>query len=696
MEVDPPPIQSSASIHDTLADFPHSPLQIPQPQESKSTERSTTDGSFHSAREELTKNVVIDPNKELNELDSESRGLPETNPVQSLPQTTGGDAMEVEAPDKDVDDDLAVEDSRSSSQESTPARQLVRKSSLTFAALPAREPITTKKSLGARISRTSNLDQIKAPAPQSSFLGRLTGGKSLGGPKQAETKSTAANDEDGTDRPHLVREESDNESKITRLHNKSSTQRLHERINLLGKSQPPRPTKSIPAAAAVTQPLYPDLQKQHQQKQAQQNMQSNDLASHDDDEDDWIQPPKPQNLAHPRPPLTKSISADVIRNDIGKQSTGQQLPGPGQERKVEDAVAQDSQTSGPSSKHIRTASASHSPLSKDHLQSNKAQIGGADDPEYAELEKPMEASTTPIGSPSSKRYVDGPLSASKSKLQSIMKTARGLFSSSAGVSAQAKMETLSPSMAPRQHDRPPKDMNLSPGLTASRLDQRQNVTVQAQERKFTRPAPAAPEARKTRSSTEKEEQMKEKATAERRQLEAEKAKGSQQETTLLSQSNPSNSMKEPTQTQERPIRKSPRKTQNQEAISTENETQVQSQPSQMQRPKDVRRPIKPAKDNVSHPKGPPVNIRIGMPSRRMPLTNAALSSSLQDSFPASQPKQAGVVKKPSNASLQSSVSNSNLKSSTAATKPRALIAAERKKEQVHLLTIHFGIKAKLV
>lgn len=50
------------------------------------------------------------------------------------------------------------DEARSNSDGSSPIRPMVRKSSLNFASLPAREPLTGGKSLGGRTSRTSHLD----------------------------------------------------------------------------------------------------------------------------------------------------------------------------------------------------------------------------------------------------------------------------------------------------------------------------------------------------------------------------------------------------------------------------------------------------------------------------------------------------------------------------------------------------------
>ncbi|QIW97791.1 hypothetical protein AMS68_003309 [Peltaster fructicola] len=50
---------------------------------------------------------------------------------------------------------------------------------------------------------------------------------------------------------------------------------------------------------------------------------------------------------------------------------------------------------------------------------------------------------TPVGSPASKKQYDGPLSASKNRLMSVLKSARSIFASSASASAAAKLEAHS-------------------------------------------------------------------------------------------------------------------------------------------------------------------------------------------------------------------------------------------------------------
>lgn len=698
-------VPSSAETHDTLEEFPpKSPLRGHQNVPNQSERHSTTERSFHSANEEVSKGEVTIASPQKNEPPvagvedpAETTKAPSPEPTAPVLDQIQEDAMEIDMLDKDLEEDLAVDESRSPSQGSSPARALVRKSSLTFAALPAREPLTTKKSIGARTSRISHLDQSKT---RSSFLGRFTGRKSLGGSRQPESDQEAEiNDEIGfnIEKPALLREESDGESKIAQLHNKSSIKRLHERINMLGKSQPARPTKSIPAATTVTGLSYPELPNPEPQAEMVQQAASlpsktmTTTLSNDEDDDDWIQPPQVQPNALNRPQLPKSISADVMEDIRGKQTIGGQDFSHSRNDEpaaslLRHAQAQGTRSSGQWLSRAATVSQPTSTTKAAERAAPKA-VHGSAAPGW-DNSTPRDQSTTPLGSPSSRRYVDGPLSASKSKLQSIMKTARGLFSSSAGVSAQARIETLSPLSTRTQGDAPGSLINDALGSKSSKGGLNKTV-INA-------------DVRKTRSSTEKEERRKELEARERRRTEEEleivRGKESPQLVTqkLVQQQGPP---VEAAQQQTKPTRQSPRKTQTHEGPRAQLEfveddllshpmgppaAHSSTQQSQLQKPSNVRRPIKPAKETAPKPKPQPVAIRVGTLSQRIPLSNAALSSSLQESFPQSQPKQPAAGRKPSTASLQTSASNSSLKSSatSAAPKPKALLAAERKKEQV--------------
>ena len=689
MDVDQMPlvVQSSAGTNDTVEISPASHVAVQTASTSQLEGRSTTETSFHSAKEEMTKRDVISaalqveasPRADHSASPSYTKQNP-PDPVELGAPNATEDAMDIDMVDKDFNEDLAIDESRSPSQGSSPARQIVRKSSLTFAALPAREPLTTKKSLGAN---------------RGSFLGRLTGGKSMGGMKQSDSTHEKEIDEMDidTEKPTLTREESDGDSKMAKLHNKSSTQRLHERINLLGKSQNARPTKSIPASATAINSIYPQLPNPEPQPQTQVSHQSSTLHSKtatvsgitDEDDDDWIQPPQSQPSASNRPQLAKSVSVDVMEGVRGKQTVGGHHFGVDRDEEAMKGASP-----------LRQGYASQPHGFEAVRVASDIQSGSPSRPhEYAGLHSSnvvaQEQSTTPTGSPSSKRYVDGPLSASKSKLQSIMKTARGLFSSSAGVSAQAKMETLSTSLRLQDDLQEPSGRSIIDRKIPAGGVPRSPVIN--------------PAGRKTRSSTEKEERRKQSEAKERERAEAEAERvreQQEQKANTAKQIQNKHPAADAAPLPAKPTRQSPRKTQNQEGPKhsveqAEDEAPSQSmgppQQSQSQRPKDPRRPIRPAKEAGPKPKPQPVAIRVGTLSQGMRLNNATLSSNLQESLSTTQPKQPAVAKKPSNASIQSTASNTSFKSSgtSASTKPKALIAAERKKEQVSdacLLQIH--------
>ena len=691
-----PPLKSPFQNHQKLADEPE--------------RQSTAERSFHSAKEETSKGdfIVASPRKiEPAAADVEDAAEPtkalSPEPAAPVLDQTLEDVMENDTLDKNLDEDLAVDDSRSPSQASSPARPLVRKSSLTFAALPAREPLTTKKSIGARTSRTSHVDKSKTRA---SFLERYTGGKSLGSKLPEPNQEDEVNDEMDPDmeKPALIREESDGDSKMAQLHNKSSTQRLHDRINMLGKSQPARPTKSVPVAAAVTGLSYPELpnpELPNPEPQAEMVQQTSSLpsktttapVSDDEDDDDWIQPPQIQPNALNRPQLSESSRANLMGDIRGKKNLGGEEfshtrndePITKSSSPLRQARKQGIRSSGQWLSNAATISQITSPA-------NVAEDGAEKDVHWAtasgwESSVPVDQSTTPSGSPTSRRYVDGPLSASKSKLQSIMKTARGLFSSSAGVSAQARMETLSPlSTRTRGNIQAPSISNPL-RIKSPKGDSSKEIVNE--------------EVRKTRSSTEKEKKRKESEAGKPRRTEEELERtkeidGSKVVAQKLARQQ--GSPVEAIQPQTDPARLSPRKTQTHDGLKTQPddvEGDLPSHPmgpplphpptqqSQLQKPSNLRRPIKPAKETAPKPKPQPVAIRVGTLSQRIPLSNATLSSTLQESLPQTQPKQPAVGRKPSNASLQPSASNSSLKSSaiSAAPKPKALLAAERKKEQ---------------
>ncbi|KAH9862526.1 hypothetical protein IAQ61_009943 [Plenodomus lingam] len=366
----------------------------------------------------------------------------------------------------DIDDQMDMDDDvRSPSDNSSPVKPLVRKSSLTFASLPAREPLIAKKSMGNRVSRTSHLDQARG---RNSQMGRFTGGKSLGGSQLAHPAEVHHDDEMETDteRPELQREESES----TKIHNKTSTQRLFERINMLKQqneapkrisqniqssqsSQPQsfstHPKEDIPQAQS-SQPSYPAL---HTVDSAKDD---------DDDEDDWISPvimaaPVPKTT---KPALSKSHTAEPTQSPARSKPTG---------------------------------------------------LNSSSNPDLASAVE----STTPVGSPTGKKYMDGALSASKSKLYSAFRSAKEKLIGSSATSAQAKLDALndSPRRPQITSQESADDIFTSPKRTEKPAgifshirspSKESNKSAKSNKSAMVHGSPTKGDGRRTRSSTERE------------------------------------------------------------------------------------------------------------------------------------------------------------------------------------------------
>lgn len=659
-----------------------------------STERATTaDGSFHSAREEpmemedrksASQDAAKAPQAQSPITAPKAPSPKPPSPTKSQPSEN---AMQLDAADHGSILEDPINESPSPSQGSSPVKHLVRKSSLTFAALPAREPLTTKKSIGPRVSRTSHVDQARNVLNRGSFLERFTNGKSLGASRHTEADpdiDVGMPETEPPVRPASDREESDGDAKMTKLHNKSSTQRLHDKINMLGKSQPARPTMSIPASAVITNTSYPELPETnvHIQESTQRALQPPEPVTKitpEDDDDDWIKPPPTQSHQSNRPRLPKSTTMDVMENIRGKRNVCDEEFGPGYYDEYgfkEPSLIRPGAMGDPTTSSTGLARSASAALlaSPSRIQAIAEAYVHEDDRASALVSKDLDqppVSMTPVGTPRPKHNVDGPINASKSKLQSIMKTARGLFTSSAGVSAQAKIEALSsPSARTRsklQDDDSTKDAQSLPQGDSERFSRQQQSHLESAKKQL--------EGRKTRSSTEKEEKRKEEeASVNSRLNKVVKSEPTRQSPRRLQKQAESRRIAEDEES--RPS--------NVNAVAAEQSMgPPQAQTSQLQRPKDPRRPARPAKEAASKPK--PQTIRVGpLSQQRIPLSNAALSSSLQESLPAAQTRPPGLVKKASSVSIQTSTSNGSLKSSinSTVTKPKALLAAERKKEQV--------------
>jgi hypothetical protein len=719
-----------------------------------SEERETTEGegSFHSAKEEQTRKlaeVVPEPEveKTSNELEQTSHSVlesplqtryqPPPSPQKHSPQqhtpakqsppkplTMPAEPLPEPIP---IEEDEPMDDVQSPSDGSSPIRPIRKKSSLgmSFASLPPREPLTNKKSMGNRPSRTSQLEQSR-----TSYYGRQTGGKSLG--------NIRPEDEDEMDIDELNGQEGrdDTDSKMTRLHNKTSTQRLQDQISMLGQSQSNvRPSKSIVNASSVqSQPSHathaPTTHETRQKSPFRKERPP--PGAFPEDEDSWIGPPNAAaaepSIFSPRPQMTKNHSTDVMEGVHGKDIIGGSqfnIPKRGNQHRnlspVQEPVIPERTTS--TLGHIKSVSTSvlrspkkagDSPGQKKGISvSNPNPPTGANEAE----------STTPPKSPS-RSYRGSPLKAAKDKFSSILKTSRGLFASSAAVSAEAKTSTLSPvsSRIGLNHAPPFEDVLSQSSKSPSypNLDHH----------KTTRPdSPGKASTRKTRASTEREERRKEeearetkeakeaqkmadqlekarmKVKEEARVFHQEKERVAAMQKEVAARKEKENQAKASQADIPRATRTSPRKTKAQleaegiaaaaasadELAGRDIEITDASQampPPAILRPKSqigrpgAKRPLKPAKELLTKAK-PPTVIRVDTGSQRghqYHPSNSTLAASLQDSLASSQqPAQPqGLRHKASTSSIQSKASTSSFKS--AATK--ALEAAARKKEQV--------------
>ncbi|GKT48680.1 inner centromere protein-related protein pic1 [Colletotrichum spaethianum] len=423
-------------------------------------------------------------------------------------------------------DDVDVhmdEDTRSPSDESSPIRP-VRKSSLNFASLPAREPLKNK-SIGARVSRTSHLDNHR-----QSYYSRQTEGKSLG--NNIELLG-ASDDEEGNDDEMNVDDstEATKESdSYASNHNKTYTQRLQDQINLLGKSQPnaSRPSKSIPSSAVAQQLAQASApQPAAEVKTASPTKKSaapptpGAFPEDEEEEDDWIAPPVPAKdtpQSSPRPHLSKSHTADVMEGIDGADTISgpefglpKQRQSPGRSGSPKRAPVIPERTTSVFG-HGKSASVSVLPdLSKGKMVEDLSPAK-----KHVSVSNPLSA-VLEDGHPETpqsptRSFRDSPLKQVKNKLSSILKSSKGLLASSAAISAEGKSSLMSPSttrfglhsgpstesIAPQQAPAEPLYPDLSKRIAADA----QTLTSLG--------SPEKPVARRTRASVEKEKEDKRK------------------------------------------------------------------------------------------------------------------------------------------------------------------------------------------
>ncbi|KAI0506434.1 hypothetical protein F5B22DRAFT_623543 [Xylaria bambusicola] len=647
--------------------------------------------------------------------------------------TENGHTPSAEPPDVDIGVTETVIDEvpRSPSDGSSPIRPIVRKSSLNFASLPAREPIT-HKSIGNRISRTSHLDQNRP-----SYY-RHTGGKSIGHAKQDVIDDE--NDEmDIDDFPAPPNPQTDTDDAA--VHSKTYTQRLQDQINKLGKPQANVQQVSKATMNPSTSPSSPVTSAPPQSTPGRRAVSPNKMpatpGAFPEDDDDWIEPlgtpDDASNFKSPRPGLSKSYTTDVMEGVSGKNTISEP------DFAVPTTKSQITNTNPLRSPVLeRTAGVfgHHKSVSVPVLPV----MGQNNDGENA-IKKTISVSNPPLttvaedGQPTtpkspSRGFNNSPLKQVKNKLSSILKSSRGLLASSAAISAEGKSSLLSPSttrlglhIGPSTESlRSPtakEPQSLYPDLSRQ-VTETQTIASTA--------SPERTEGRRTRASIEREKaeekRKKEEAKEARRQAEQmeklEKAREKEREKARvfskeqerlaamekqlaeqkeqekrIAMATPANVAKSAKNNSRKPKSQAVSDDQGVDAPGIEEKTEDvemsdapntmpppsvsrMAAPSSAMKTREIKRPVRPTKE-TSKAKQAPTVIRVNMGSQQSHYhpSNSMLSSSLHDTLSQSQVKS-----KASQPSLQTKPSLQSLKSSTSsAGRPKALEVAARRKEQ---------------
>jgi hypothetical protein len=480
-----------------------------------------------------------------------------SSPVKPDVYTTGPESVVAEPTrlSKNIQaSETPADGGRSPSDGSSPIRPIVRKSSMNFASLPAREPLTSNKNAGGRLSRISHLDQTR-----KSYYSHHPGNKNT-----AQQNDCSEDDDidDDMDIDHEVADTPKKEpEKEIASQAKTYTQRLQDRISMLGKAptNAPRPSKSLanPSSLQSLVPLSQAEPQAHSQPvQVAQKPQEADVqikssprkdvssaapgAFPDDDEDDWIAPPPPEpkaaaqtkepSIFSPRPAVAKSYSADVMENVLGKTTVSeaefvlpkQRLQGTTPSSPKKAVVIPERTTSV--HKHSKSASVPHLP--------NVESMVGVGSPKKAiSVSNPTLASVsedgqapTPSKSPS-RNFRDSPLKQVKNKLSSILKSSKGLLASSAALSAEGKSSLLSPSTTRLGIFSGPSVESLAPsvfqGHEALYPDLSQHVPAAPKSPSRSESPARSTSTRRTRASAErekKEQKQKEKEAKEAQKL----------------------------------------------------------------------------------------------------------------------------------------------------------------------------------
>lgn len=374
--------------------------------------------------------------------------------------------------------------SKSSSEPPTPDVPVIRKSILNFAALPAREPLTSKKSLGTKSTRDSHVEQVRLNgASRASWMNRNGSGKSLGASSrqieriekqdedtgqevramkpeasfnrkrksesirddsQKRPKATTDGRNHNVDEPEDMEEGSSGEtSEAMALHNKAYTQRLQDKIQRLGKSREARsfPPSVIQAAG----PGYPELPQADQQTQLIPKRTKSDpqgqlphianpasrWTSQPDEEEEWI----PMNQEAKRQLARSNTEGTTESKQKEIETTRPQSPhrwnNSPKQTLVPASIATHSTITNETAPTFSLKSPTYPP--KRHLPGSPLKSSFSDD-----WIKAPASPTRPPG--------EGAISAVKAHTTSVFKKAKQMLLNSSVSSVSAKIETMTPGL----------------------------------------------------------------------------------------------------------------------------------------------------------------------------------------------------------------------------------------------------------
>lgn len=659
------------------------PARNPAPMSPTKTFRTTREGLSARALPNVPSNATQD------EPESSSKEPDVDDPYSEAPITSPAPSpRKLPMPPKQSDE--PSEDDHSASEGSSPIRPVVRKSSLNFASLPAREPLNSGKSLGARQSRKSHLET--GNSSRTSYYQRQTGGKSLGNLAKrdlVEEENPSGIEVDGKDFPPVHHDASEAE-KPGMNHTKTYTQRLQDQISMLGKPQGSfGQTKQTPNAS-VAQQNTTQMQSVASPKQTspeKEPISTTPRASPEDDEDDWIGPPtavKDNNNTDIRPLLTKSHTADIMEGLLDKADDGSPQP--------------NEQTPHGFFHRSKTMSVSIAPTASAALMRETVPLSKAISTSSLAASQDDMAETPSKSLP--RNFRDSPLKQVRNKLSSILKGSRGLLAGN----AEGK-SLMSPSVT---------RLALHAGQSSESVVMRpQDIESQS-----TEPAsPAKPIARRTRASTEREKEQKRRDNEVKRmeeqmdkldkarEKEREKARAFTQEQEKVGTMEKEIASRKQDErlaikATPNPIKRSqpsPRKMragEEPEWGQADRDTDMSDPqppmpppsstkptlPGQAARGKDNKRPVRPTKDLTAKTKAPPTVIRVNTGSQHPQYAPAGsrVSTASHDTLNSSHSTASS---KTSKSSYQAKSATQTFKAPASAGRSKAAETAARKREQ---------------